>query len=76
MLAHRTIGKRLAAINLENNETNRRDYRQLLFTTPDGAPRPLRLGAPLCGVRRGGVRRFSALRMRRVGAVHLGRDPL
>lgn len=29
-----TIGKRLAAINLENNETNRQKYRQLLFTTP------------------------------------------
>uniref|UniRef100_A0A914E0A4 Fructose-bisphosphate aldolase n=1 Tax=Acrobeloides nanus TaxID=290746 RepID=A0A914E0A4_9BILA len=30
-----TIGKRLSAINLENNETNRRKYRQLLFTTPN-----------------------------------------
>ncbi|KHJ84715.1 fructose-bisphosphate aldolase class-I, partial [Oesophagostomum dentatum] len=29
-----TIGKRLAAVNLENNETNRQKYRQLLFTTP------------------------------------------
>uniref|UniRef100_A0A1I7ZDP8 Fructose-bisphosphate aldolase n=1 Tax=Steinernema glaseri TaxID=37863 RepID=A0A1I7ZDP8_9BILA len=28
-----TIGKRLANINLENNETNRQKYRQLLFTT-------------------------------------------
>ncbi|XGW17817.1 hypothetical protein V3C99_002428 [Haemonchus contortus] len=30
-----TIGKRLSAINLENNETNRQKYRQLLFTTPN-----------------------------------------
>ncbi|CAO4369100.1 unnamed protein product [Caenorhabditis nigoni] len=30
-----TIGKRLDAINLENNETNRQKYRQLLFTTPN-----------------------------------------
>jgi len=30
-----TIGKRLSSINLENNETNRRKYRQLLFTTPN-----------------------------------------
>ena len=28
-----TIGKRFAAINLENNEENRRQYRQLLFST-------------------------------------------
>ena len=27
-----SIGKRLATINLENNEDNRRAYRQLLFT--------------------------------------------
>merc|ERR1712142_1268535 len=27
-----TIGKRFAAINLENNEAHRRDYRQMLFT--------------------------------------------
>jgi len=30
-----TIGKRLATVNLENNENNRRKYRQLLFTTPN-----------------------------------------
>ncbi|VDL78884.1 unnamed protein product [Nippostrongylus brasiliensis] len=30
-----TIGKRLSAISLENNEDNRRKYRQLLFTTPN-----------------------------------------
>jgi len=30
-----TIGKRLSSINLENNETNRQKYRQLLFTTPN-----------------------------------------
>jgi len=31
-----TMGKRLAAINVENNEENRRQYRQLLFTAgPD-----------------------------------------
>jgi len=30
-----TIGKRFANINLENNEENRRRYRQLLFTTPN-----------------------------------------
>jgi len=30
-----TIGKRLDAIKLENNEENRRAYRELLFTTPD-----------------------------------------
>ncbi|KAF1584683.1 UNVERIFIED_CONTAM: Fructose-bisphosphate aldolase 2, partial [Eudyptes robustus] len=29
-----TIGKRLASVNLENTETNRQKYRQLLFTTP------------------------------------------
>lgn len=29
-----TIGKRLTSISLENNETNRRKYRELLFTTP------------------------------------------
>jgi len=28
-----TIGKRLAGIDVENTETNRREYRQLLFTT-------------------------------------------
>jgi fructose-bisphosphate aldolase, class I len=27
-----TIGKRFASINLENNEENRRAYRELLFT--------------------------------------------
>ncbi|KDP34381.1 hypothetical protein JCGZ_11264 [Jatropha curcas] len=30
-----TIGKRLAAINVENNEPNRRAYRELLFCAPD-----------------------------------------
>jgi fructose-bisphosphate aldolase class I len=30
-----TIGKRFAAINTENTEANRRDYRLLLATTPD-----------------------------------------
>jgi len=29
-----TIGKRFASINLENTESNRRDYRELLFTSP------------------------------------------
>jgi fructose-bisphosphate aldolase class I len=29
-----TMGKRLTAISLENNENNRRKYRQLLFTAP------------------------------------------
>jgi fructose-bisphosphate aldolase class I len=29
-----TIGQRFAKINVENNETNRRKYRQLLFETP------------------------------------------
>lgn len=29
-----TIGKRLSAINVENVESNRRAYRELLFTTP------------------------------------------
>ncbi|KAI4378683.1 hypothetical protein MLD38_016127 [Melastoma candidum] len=29
-----TIGKRLASISVENNENNRRDLRELLFTTP------------------------------------------
>ncbi|KAJ0028795.1 hypothetical protein Pint_35884 [Pistacia integerrima] len=29
-----TIGKRLSSINVENNETNRRDLRELLFCTP------------------------------------------
>lgn len=30
-----TIGKRLDTIGLENNEENRRDWRELLFTTPN-----------------------------------------
>lgn len=30
-----TIGKRFASINVENNEENRRYYRELLFTTPN-----------------------------------------
>ncbi|MBA2655754.1 MAG: fructose-bisphosphate aldolase class I [Tatlockia sp.] len=30
-----TIGKRFAAINIENTEINRRDYRALLASTPD-----------------------------------------
>jgi len=30
-----TVGTRLESIGLENNEENRRDWRQLLFTTPD-----------------------------------------
>jgi len=30
-----TIGKKFTTINLENNEENRRRYRELLFTTPD-----------------------------------------
>lgn len=30
-----TIGKRFASINTENTETNRRDYRQMLFSTSD-----------------------------------------
>lgn len=30
-----TIGKRFSPINVENNEENRRAYRELLFTTPD-----------------------------------------
>jgi len=30
-----SIGKRFEGINLENNEENRRQYRQLLFTTPN-----------------------------------------
>lgn len=38
-----SIGKRLASINLENTEENRRKYRQLLFTTPN-------FGANLSGV--------------------------
>lgn len=29
-----TIGKKFTAIGVENNETNRRAYRELLFTTP------------------------------------------
>lgn len=29
-----TIGKRLSSINVENNETNRRALRELLFTAP------------------------------------------
>ena len=28
-----TIGKRLASVSLENNENNRRDYRDMLLTT-------------------------------------------
>eukprot|EP01116_Phalansterium_solitarium_P014004 TRINITY_DN31491_c0_g1_i1.p1 TRINITY_DN31491_c0_g1~~TRINITY_DN31491_c0_g1_i1.p1 ORF type:complete len:377 (+),score=152.60 TRINITY_DN31491_c0_g1_i1:50-1132(+) len=30
-----TIGQRFSKINVENNEDNRRAYRELLFTTPD-----------------------------------------
>ncbi|KAI1729067.1 fructose-bisphosphate aldolase class-I domain-containing protein [Ditylenchus destructor] len=30
-----TMGKRLASVNLENNEENRRKFRELLFTTPN-----------------------------------------
>jgi len=30
-----TIGKRFAGIGVENNLENRKNYRQLLFTTPD-----------------------------------------
>lgn len=30
-----TVGKRLESIGLENNEDNRREWRQLLFTTPE-----------------------------------------
>jgi fructose-bisphosphate aldolase class I len=30
-----TIGKRFQSISVENNEANRRDYRHMLFTTPD-----------------------------------------
>merc|ERR1712176_925563 len=30
-----TVGKRLESIGLENNEENRREWRQLLFTTPE-----------------------------------------
>ncbi|KAK4522471.1 hypothetical protein GAYE_HTGSCF31FUTG100G0359 [Galdieria yellowstonensis] len=30
-----TIGKRFASIKVENNEENRRSYRELLFTTPN-----------------------------------------
>lgn len=30
-----TIAKRFKSINVENNEANRRDYRELLFTTPN-----------------------------------------
>ena len=29
-----TIEKRFKALNIESNEANRRDYRQMLFTTP------------------------------------------
>eukprot|EP01083_Nonionella_stella_P180563 644233_1 len=38
-----TIGKRLAMINVENEEPNRQRYRELLFTTPD-------IGKYICGV--------------------------
>ena len=33
-----TIGKRFAPIKVENNEENRRAYRELLFTTPGTLP--------------------------------------
>lgn len=33
--SHKTIGKRFASINLDNTELNRRDYREMLFTTPE-----------------------------------------
>jgi fructose-bisphosphate aldolase, class I len=32
--SHKTIGKRFEQINVENTELNRRDYRELLFTSP------------------------------------------
>eukprot|EP01084_Bolivina_argentea_P241867 405894_1 len=38
-----TIGKRLAMINVENEEPNRQRYRELLFTTAD-------IGKYICGV--------------------------
>lgn len=37
-----TIGKRLAMINVKNEEPNRQAYRELLFTTPD-------IGKYICG---------------------------
>lgn len=37
-----TIGKRLAMINVKNEEPNRQRYRELLFTTPD-------IGKYICG---------------------------
>ena len=33
--SHKTIAKRFATINVENNDINRRDYREMLFTAPD-----------------------------------------
>lgn len=36
-----TIGKRLQDINVENNEDNRKAYRQLLFTTNKASRRNL-----------------------------------
>ncbi len=35
-----TIGKRFADISVENNEENRRSYRQLLFQTEGTCPTP------------------------------------
>lgn len=32
--SHNTIGKRFDSIDIENTETNRRDYREMLFTAP------------------------------------------
>lgn len=55
-----TIGKRFEAIGLENNEENRRRYRELLFTTPGACgappvlpPRPRDAGGRVCAARRG-----------------------
>ena len=41
-----TIGKRLASIGVDNNEENRRAYRELLFTTA-GATGPAWLFPPM-----------------------------
>jgi fructose-bisphosphate aldolase, class I len=33
-----TTGKRLDSVGVENTETNRRDWRQTLYTTPGESP--------------------------------------
>lgn len=39
-----TTGKRLDSVGVENTETNRRDWRQTLYTTPGESTKQMPLG--------------------------------